>query len=98
MCMRKMEGDLSLGSNSTSRKSCWRTCRQADAMRVQIDKYAAKLIAARTTEAGGIGFAARDDALITCGSRDLAELSGEILSNINSLGLVAARPSIPFAD
>ncbi len=67
-------------------------------MRDQIDKYVAKLIAARTAEAGGIGFAARDDSLITCGSRDFAELAGAVLSNVNSLGLVAARPSVPFAD
>ncbi|HJV36114.1 class II aldolase/adducin family protein [Geomonas sp.] len=67
-------------------------------MKDQIEKYTAKLIADRAACADGIAFAAQDDVLITAGAPDLAELAGATLSRLNSLALVAARPSLPFAD
>ncbi|WP_224960221.1 class II aldolase/adducin family protein [Geomonas subterranea] len=67
-------------------------------MRDQISKYTGKLLADRSACADGIAFAAQDDALITAGAPDLAALAGGTLSRLNSLALVAARPSLPFAD
>ncbi|WP_129126656.1 class II aldolase/adducin family protein [Geomonas oryzae] len=67
-------------------------------MRDQISKYTGKLLADRSACADGIAFAAQDDVLITAGAPGLAELAGNTLSRLNSLALVAARPSLPFAD
>ncbi|MBU5638642.1 class II aldolase/adducin family protein [Geomonas sp. Red69] len=67
-------------------------------MRDQIDKYTGKLVADRSACADGIAFAAQDDVLITAGAPELAALAGNTLSRLNSLALVAARPSLPFAD
>lgn len=67
-------------------------------MRDQISKYTHKLISDRSALAGGIAFAAQDDTLITGGNADLALLAEEIISGLNCLGLVFARPSLPFAD
>lgn len=67
-------------------------------MRDQITKYTAKLLADRSACPDGIAFAAQDDVLITAGAPELALLAGNTLSRLNSLALVAARPSLPFAD
>ncbi|MBU5614957.1 class II aldolase/adducin family protein [Geomonas azotofigens] len=67
-------------------------------MRDQITKYTGKLLADRSACADGIAFAAQDDVLITAGAPELAALAGGTLSRLNSLALVAARPSLPFAD
>ncbi|UPU35116.1 class II aldolase/adducin family protein [Geomonas paludis] len=67
-------------------------------MRDQITKYTGKLLADRSACADGIAFAAQDDALITAGAPELAALAGATLSRLNSLALVAARPTLPFAD
>ncbi|TSK05792.1 MAG: aldolase [Geobacter sp.] len=67
-------------------------------MRDQIDKYTGKLLADRSACPDGIAFAAQDDVLITAGAPGLAELAGNTLSRLNSLAIVAARPSLPFAD
>ncbi|GFO65438.1 class II aldolase/adducin family protein [Geomonas paludis] len=67
-------------------------------MRDQISKYTGKLLADRSACADGIAFAAQDDALITAGAPELAALAGATLSRLNSLALVAARPTLPFAD
>lgn len=67
-------------------------------MKDQIDKYIGKLLADRSAAPGAIAIAAQDDVLITQGSPELAKLAGDTLSRLNSLALVAARPSLPFAD
>ena len=67
-------------------------------MKDQIEKYTAKLIADRSASPDRIAFAAQDDVLITQGAPELAALAGNTLSRLNSLALVAARPSLPFAD
>uniref|UniRef100_C6E1Q4 Class II aldolase/adducin family protein n=1 Tax=Geobacter sp. (strain M21) TaxID=443144 RepID=C6E1Q4_GEOSM len=67
-------------------------------MRDQIKKYTGKLLADRSAHPGGIAFAAQDDVLIVNGAPELAKLAGDTLSRLNSLALVAARPSLPFAD
>ncbi|ACH40335.1 aldolase domain protein [Citrifermentans bemidjiense Bem] len=67
-------------------------------MRDQIDKYIGKLLADRSAIPGAIAIAAQDDVLIAQGSPELAKLAGDTLSRLNSLALVAARPSLPFAE
>ncbi|WP_026840813.1 class II aldolase/adducin family protein [Citrifermentans bremense] len=67
-------------------------------MRDQIDKYIGKLLADRSAIPGAIAIAAQDDVLIAQGSPELAKLAGGTLSRLNSLALVAARPSLPFAE
>ena len=67
-------------------------------MKDQIEKYTGKLIADRSACPDAIAFAAQDDTLITSGAPELSSLAGATLSRLNSLALVAARPSLPFAD
>jgi ribulose-5-phosphate 4-epimerase/fuculose-1-phosphate aldolase len=67
-------------------------------MRDQIDRYSAKLAADRAAEPDRIAFAVQDDVLITAGNPELAALAGETLSQLGCLALVAAKPSLPFAD
>lgn len=67
-------------------------------MRDQIAKYTAKLLADRSAQAGAVGFAAQDDTLLVDGNPDLARLAGDTLARLNCLGLVAAKPALPFAD
>jgi len=67
-------------------------------MKDQIEKYTGKLIADRSATPEAIAFAAQDDTLITSGAPELRSLAGATLSRLNSLALVAARPSLPFAD
>jgi len=67
-------------------------------MKDQIQKYTGKLIADRSARPEAIAFAAQDDVLITSGAPELCSLAGATLSRLNSLALVAARPSLPFAD
>ena len=67
-------------------------------MRDQIEKYTAKLIADRSALSDQIAFAAQDDILISAGAPELAGLAGATLSRLNSLALLVARPSLPFAE
>lgn len=67
-------------------------------MRDQIAKYAARLLSDRSALPGHVAFAAQDDALLSDGNPDLAMLCEGVLSSLSCLGLVAARPSLPFAD
>jgi ribulose-5-phosphate 4-epimerase/fuculose-1-phosphate aldolase len=67
-------------------------------MRDQIAKYTGKLIADRAAQPEGIAFAAQDDRLIADGNPELARLAEGVLSRLSCLGLVAARPALPFAD
>ncbi|MGD0283760.1 MAG: aldolase, partial [Dissulfurispiraceae bacterium] len=67
-------------------------------MRDQIAKYTAKLHADCSVVLGAVGFAVLDDVLLTSGDPVLAQLAGDIASRSNCLGVVAARPALPFAD
>jgi len=67
-------------------------------MKDQIKKYTDKLTADRSALAEAIAFAAQDDLLITAGPEGLAGLAAATLSRLNALALVAARPSLPFAE
>ena len=67
-------------------------------MREQLEKYTAKLVADRSALPEAIAFAAQDDVLVTSGAAGLARLAGDTLSRLNSLALVAAAPSLPFAE
>jgi ribulose-5-phosphate 4-epimerase/fuculose-1-phosphate aldolase len=67
-------------------------------VRDQIAKYAGKLLADRSALSGHIAFAAQDDALLSDGNPALARLCEEALSSIGCVGLMAARPSLPFAE
>ena len=67
-------------------------------MHGQIAKYTAKLISDGSAQADQIAFAAQDDIIISAGKSTLAALSESILVRLNCLALVAATPSLPFAD
>ena len=67
-------------------------------MHDQIAKYTAKLISEGSSQAGMIAFAAQDDTMIADGEPALASLAESILSRLNCLALVAAAPSLPFAN
>ncbi len=67
-------------------------------MKDQIAKYTAKLIADRSALPDHIAFAAKDDVMISGGEPSLARLAESVLSRLNCLSLIAARPSLPFAD
>jgi ribulose-5-phosphate 4-epimerase/fuculose-1-phosphate aldolase len=67
-------------------------------MRDQIRKYSNKMLADRSAHPGQIAFAAQDDIMISDGNVILAALASDILSRLNCLALVAARPSLPFAE
>ena len=63
-----------------------------------ISKYSAKLVADCSATPGHIAFAARDDVLISAGDPELALLAKDILSSSRSLAIVAAQPTLPWAD
>lgn len=67
-------------------------------MHNQIAKYSAKLLADGSAQVGKIAFAAHDDLIISAGEPYLAALSKSVLSRLNCLALVAAKPTLPFAD
>lgn len=67
-------------------------------MKDQIRKYHEKLTNDRSAIPDCIAFAAQDDELLHHGDPELARLAGDVLSRLTCLGLVAARPSLPFAD
>lgn len=64
----------------------------------QIIKYSHKMVADHSAHPDAISFAAKDDIIISHGDEALATLTSEILSRLNCLALVAARPSLPFAE
>jgi ribulose-5-phosphate 4-epimerase/fuculose-1-phosphate aldolase len=67
-------------------------------MRDQIAAYTNKLITDRSALSGEIAIAAQDDTLIVEGNSGLAQFAGDVLARLSCLGLVAARPALPFAD
>jgi ribulose-5-phosphate 4-epimerase/fuculose-1-phosphate aldolase len=67
-------------------------------MKDQIAKYTQKLAADRSAAPASIAFAAKDDVVVSGGNQALADLACQIISQLNVLALVVARPSLPFAD
>jgi len=67
-------------------------------MKDQIATYHQKLLADRSALSGAIGFAVKDDVLIFDGDSRLADLAQQVLTRLNSLALLAARPPLPFTD
>lgn len=67
-------------------------------MHDQLKKYAHKLLTDRSALAGRIAVAVKDDVLISHGEPELEALAGRVLERLSSLSLVAATPSLPFAD
>jgi len=67
-------------------------------VRDQIAKYAGKLLRDRSVVPGRLGIAAQDDAMLTGGATDLSRLAADVLSRLSCLGVVAASPSLPFAE
>jgi ribulose-5-phosphate 4-epimerase/fuculose-1-phosphate aldolase len=64
----------------------------------QIAKYTAKMVIDGSARADRIAFAAQDDVMISGGDPALASLAESLLSRLDCLALVAAAPSLPFAD
>ncbi len=67
-------------------------------MHAQLEKYAQKLISDRSGLPGRIAVAVKDDELISFGESELAVIATGVLERLNALSLVAASPSLPFAD
>src|SRR5512134_61096 len=67
-------------------------------MHDQIAKYSGKLAADRSAIPSRIAFAVKDDRLYSAGEPSLASLAEQILARLNAVALVAAQPSLPFAD
>jgi ribulose-5-phosphate 4-epimerase/fuculose-1-phosphate aldolase len=67
-------------------------------VRSLIAKYAGKLHRDRSVVQGCVGIAAQDDVMITEGAPDLSRLAADVLSRLSCLGIVAASPSLPFAE
>ncbi len=67
-------------------------------MRSLIAKYAEKMERDRSVVPGRLGIAAQDDVMISEGAPDLSRLAADVLSRLSCLGVVAAAPSLPFAD
>ena len=67
-------------------------------MRSLIAKFAGKLERDRSVIPGRVGIAAQDDAMLSEGAPDLSRLAADVLSRLSCLGVVAASPSLPFAE
>jgi ribulose-5-phosphate 4-epimerase/fuculose-1-phosphate aldolase len=67
-------------------------------VRSLIAKYAEKMERERSVVPGRIGIAAQDDAMLMDGVPDLSHLAADVLSRLSCLGVVAAAPSLPFAE
>lgn len=70
----------------------------AAAVKDQIAKYTAKMLADRSALPGHISFAAKDDLMISDGQPELCRIAEGVLARLNCLALCAAKPSLPFAD
>jgi len=64
----------------------------------QIEKYTKKLINDRTTVPDSIRFFALDDELIVSKDDEWKPVFEMVLSELNVMGLLLAKPSLPFAD
>lgn len=67
-------------------------------MRSLIAKFAGKLERDRSVVPGRIGIAAQDDVMLSEGASDMSRLAAAVLSRLSCLGVVAASPSLPFAE
>lgn len=67
-------------------------------MRDHVTRFIDKLVTDRSALPGEIAIAAQDDVIIAGGNPQLAQLAGDLLSRLTCLGMVVARPSLPFAD
>jgi len=67
-------------------------------VRSLVAKYAEKLERDRSVVTGRLGIAAQDDVMLAEGAPDLARLAADVLSHLACLGVVAAAPSLPFAE
>ncbi|MGE5698699.1 MAG: class II aldolase/adducin family protein [Deltaproteobacteria bacterium] len=67
-------------------------------MRDQAAKYTRKLLADRSAQPGHAAFAVRDGTPPSYGNPALALLCGNVLSSLGCRAVLAARPSLPFAD
>jgi ribulose-5-phosphate 4-epimerase/fuculose-1-phosphate aldolase len=67
-------------------------------VRSLIAKYAEKMRRDRSIDPGRVGIAAQDDEMISGGAPDLSRLAAGVLSRLSCLGIVAASPSLPFAE
>ena len=67
-------------------------------MKDLIEKYTGKLLRDRSARPDRIGFAANDDRTIEGGAQDLSRLAAGVLSRLSCLGMLAAKPSLPFAE
>jgi len=67
-------------------------------MHDQLEKYARKLLSDRSALEGRIAVAVKDDELISHGDPELVGLARGVLARLSALSLVAAMPSLPFAD
>jgi len=67
-------------------------------MRDQIAKYTQKLISDRSTVPESIRFYALDDELIVSRDDEWRPVFEEVIGNLSVVGLLLAKPSLPFAD
>jgi len=67
-------------------------------VRTLIAKYAEKMERDRSVVPGRLGIAAHDDVMLSEGAPDLSRLAAGVLSRLSCLGVVAASPSLPFAE
>ena len=67
-------------------------------MKEEIAKYSGRLLADRSAEPGGFAFLAQDDRLIATGDPWMARLGERVLSRLSCVGLLVARPSLPFSE
>jgi len=67
-------------------------------VRSLIAKYARKMERDRSVVPGHVGIAAQDDVMVSEGALDLSRLAAGVLSRLSCLGVVAAAPSLPFAE
>jgi len=63
-----------------------------------IAKYGEKLHRDRSVAPGRVGIAAQDDVMLSEGAPDLARLAADVLSHLSCMGVVAASPTLPFAE
>jgi ribulose-5-phosphate 4-epimerase/fuculose-1-phosphate aldolase len=67
-------------------------------VRALIAKFTGKLERDRSVVPGRVGIAAQDDVMLSEGAPDLSRLAAAVLSRLSCLGVVAASPSLPFAE
>lgn len=64
----------------------------------QINKYSQKLINERMVFSQQLAFSAQDDVVVAAGNNEFAQLTADIIAQLNCMAIVCARPSLPFAE